>query len=513
MRFLKNIIDRWRQPRGRDQWVAGALAVLALPPFFFWPVLPFSLGMLWNGVRQAVNRKQLFVQGWWWGFGYFMAGLYWFACALLTDAAQFGWLIPFALTIIPAVLAIYTGITCLLAGWFKPRGVAGTVCFAASWVLLEWLRGMLFTGFPWNLIGYSLSGTLATLQLASLGGVWGMGFAAVFLSLLPWLGSREEGWRKGKGLGTALAVLALLMAGGQARLAQHPLKQDGPVVRIVQPNIQQHMKWSPEMRAKAVFEQMRMSRMGENEQPSHIPRLVVWPETAVPYIWSEGFFLRPVLAQAVPPNGGALLTGIIREAHEDLYNAMLVLKQDARLEGSYEKRHLVPFGEFVPFRNILPLVAMVYGGKDFSRGEGGAVLTLPGIPPVRPLICYEAIFPEDIWDGQGTRPEWLVNITNDAWFGDSTGPHQHFEAARLRAVEQGVPLVRAANTGISAVVDGNGRIVRMLSIGVKGTITESMPAMLEAPLYARHSYLIINLIVILLTGSLCYLYRADLKTI
>jgi apolipoprotein N-acyltransferase len=510
--MLHRLINCWREPRPLHQWGAGLAAVLALPPFFIWPVLPFSLGMLWNGLHQAKTHKRRFWHGWWWGFGHFMGGLYWFSYALLTDPVQFGWLIPFALTLIPAALAVYVALTGVVAFWFRPRGMQAVLLFSTVWVLFEWLRGVLFTGFPWNLTGYVLNGTLASMQLASLGGVWLMGFVAVFLSLLPWLTVHEGGWRRFKGAVLSLVVLLILMAGGWGRLANHPAILDGPVVRVVQANIEQKLKWTPEVRTQSVFEQARMSRTGHGEPPSQIPQIVVWPETAVPYVWSERFFLRPVLDSAVPPGGGMLMTGMIRETGADIYNSLLVLTKGAALATSYDKRHLVPFGEFVPLRHILPLVAMVYGGRDFSHGGGDAVIALPGYPPVRPLICYEAIFPSDVWNGKNPRPEWLVNITNDAWFGISTGPYQHVEAARLRALEQGVPLVRAANTGISAVVDPLGRVIRLIPLGVKGTITTPMPRSLLPGFYASHPYIIINILAMVALGMQCYVWRRKSKT-
>jgi len=237
---------------------------------------------------------------------------------------------------------------------------------------------------------------------------------------------------------------------------------------------------------------------------------VIWPETAVPYYLSDSSELRVALSKLVPPDGllisGALRRSVDSTNRPQLWNSLHALAPDASLVATYDKHHLVPFGEYVPLRNVLGLSKLVHGDVDYSSGPGPRTLLLPGLPPMSPLICYEGIFPGDVIDS-ANRPEWLLNVTNDGWFGNTAGPYQHFQAARLRAIEEGLPLVRAANTGISAVVDAHGRIVGKLALGTEGVLDAALPKALDylTP-YARVGDTII-LAVLALCGGIIALRR------
>ncbi|HER26075.1 MAG TPA: apolipoprotein N-acyltransferase [Rhodospirillales bacterium] len=317
---------------------------------------------------------------------------------------------------------------------------------------------------------------------------------------------RERDW--GGHIGpTVLAgvLLAGLWGIGLARLGAAPaLGQNtvpGVVLRLVQPNIAQQDKWKPGLRVGNLKDQIAMS-MAPAPGPS--PTHVIWSETAATYYLSADYPVRRAIAQAVP-KGGLILTGAPRittagEKPLKIWNSLYALDDRGDIVGTYDKSHLVPFGEYMPLRNITGLDKIVGKGTDFSPGPGVRTLRLPGLPPVSPLICYEVIFPGNVVDPED-RPEWMLNITNDAWYGTSTGPYQHFDAARFRAVEQGLPLVRVANTGISGVIDSYGRVVKQLNLGQKGSLDSALPKALTATVFSRYGN-VLALLLMVATGVL-----------
>jgi len=468
----------------------GVLAAGALPPLYLLPLLWVAFpGLLWllDGAR---GWRRAFLIGWAFGLGYFTAGLYWVGHSFLVDAEQFGALMPFAVGALAGGMALYSGLA-LVGVWLsRTRGLARVFALAAAWLASEWLRAWLLTGFPWNLIGTVWACSDATMQFASLAGVWGLSLATVVAAAAPSClagpGSPRRRW--GTTLSLALLVPGFLWGFGALRLADAPpVAADGVpgiLLRVVQPNIPQQLKWQADLRARHVAEQMALSGDAGARAATH----VVWPEAAIPFILPNTTEVLDAVAEIVPP-GGLLLVGAPRRVEEDgavrLWNSMFAIDGKSQVAAAYDKRHLVPFGEYVPFRSVLPLAKLAPGGADFSAGSGARTLRLPGLPDVSVLICYEVIFPGRVVD-PGSDAKWLLNLTNDGWFGTSSGPYQHFAAARLRAVEEGLPLVRAANTGISAVVDAYGRVVARLGLNRRGTIDAPLPKALETrPLFSR----------------------------
>jgi apolipoprotein N-acyltransferase len=489
---------------GRQRRIAlaillGALSALALPPWHFVPlVVPAFTGLLWllDGAAQSPRPlRAVSMTAWLFGLGHFLVGLHWIAEPFLVDAARHGWLIPFALAGLAGGLALFpaaTGlITTLLARRFALAGVARALTFAIIWVLLEWVRSWLFTGFPWNLIGYVWAATPEVMQAAAFAGVFGVSLLTVVAGAMPAvLGS-------GRGVPPALAVIvftvalpAAVWAGGALRLDAAPVYSSddttgmvpGVRLRIVQANIPQRQKWQQQLRAGNLQRHIALSQQPSSTPPTH----VIWPETAVPFFLANDDVARAAAALAAPRDG-ALITGAVRRGGPDngrFWNAAHAITGDGRIAASYDKAHLVPFGEYVPLRGVLPIDRLVPGQGDFSAGPGRQTIAIPGLPPVSPLICYEAIFPGAV-ARPDARPGWLLNLTNDAWFGTFAGPQQHFAIAATRAVEEGLPLVRAANTGISAIVDPYGRAIVMLGLGVEGVIDSGLPRALPTPtLYA-----------------------------
>ena len=477
----------------------GVLAATALPPLHAIPVLLVSFtGLIWQ-LDAAVSRRTGFALGWWFGVGFFAAGLYWIAHALLTDPARFGWLIPFAIGGLSAGLAVFSGLATLLTGMSRASRSGRVFIFAAAWTAMEWLRGAVLTGFPWNPLGNVWTVSIPMMQVAAFTGVFGLSLLTVFAAGAP-AGLADSGRRRWIPIGAAAVALAVLWAGGSARLAGAEINVVPDVlIRIVQPNIAQRQKWRDGQRVAQVAKQVRLSARAQpiGSRITHI----VWPETAVPYFLAQAPDLRQAIARIVPP-GGLLITGTLRttlpKRPYKLWNALQAVDQAGQIVASYDKFHLVPFGEYFPLRSILGFAKITAGSTDFSSGPGPRTLRLAGLPPVSPLICYEAIFPGEVTD-RLDRPGWLLNVTNDAWFGVSSGPYQHFASAQLRAVEEGLPLVRAANGGVSGVVDPYGRITARLGLDVEGVIDGTLPvALTDRTRFAKWGHGPVAVLVVLM---------------
>jgi apolipoprotein N-acyltransferase len=522
-------------------FVAGAASTLALAPINLWPVMfatfPALVWLLdgagatrWGGIGAA------FAIGWWFGFGYFVAGLYWIGSAFLVDAKTFGWLLPFALTGLPAYLAVYTGVGCATARLLWTASGFRVLTLAATLSSAEWLRGHLFTGFPWNAFGYALTTPLPLAECVAVVGIWGLTFIAVAVFAAPAL-LADAARRSVAPLAWVGCTLATLAAYGGFRLASNPTEMvDGVHLRIMQPNIPQDERFSYAAKAQIMNRYVLMSqRAGEATPPPDPSRQapegrvgdpgglhgvthLIWPESAFPFFLVREADARAAIAAMLPPDT-TLITGAARPAEpapdgsaKHAFNSVYVIDHNGSIRASYDKLHLVPFGEYLPFEDLLERAGVtqlvgIPGG--FLPGAGRRIIAVPGAPGMLPLICYEAIFPDEAVPA-GQRPGWLLNVTNDAWFGTSVGPYQHFQQARVLAIEQGLPLVRAANSGISAVVDPLGRIIGALPLGHDGVLDEGLPRAAEATVYARTGDLLfLAAIVGALIGSLLFLLKRE----
>lgn len=496
----------WR--RALVAGLCGVVAVAALPPLYIWPALVPAFTILFWLVESSPHRRGAFLAGWWFGFAYFTAGLYWIANAFLVRGEQFAWLAPFAVLALAAFLAVYIGLVGLFTRMSGIRGIGGVLVFAALWTAFEWIRGWALTGFPWNLVGTAWAFSEAMIQVTALTGTYGLGLLTVVAAAMPAALADPTVRRRSAMLavGASFAVILAVWAGGIVRLALAGELRTVPDVRLrlVQPNIPQRLKWVRGLLDQHLLTQLRLGAAPGRPPPTHI----IWAETAAPLFLGSDAGRLAMIGQFTPP-GGLTIVGTLRRTPAgqpfQVWNSMQAVDDGGRVVGTYDKAHLVPFGEYVPFRSILGISKITAGMTDFSRGPGPKTLALPGLPPVSPLICYEVIFPGRVTDHEH-RPGWLLNLTNDGWYGLSSGPYQHFAAARMRTVEEGLPLVRVANTGISAIVDPYGRTVASLGLGEKGIVDGPLPAALkEPPPYARYREWIVFAMVAITAGSaLCF---------
>ncbi|HEY1631139.1 MAG TPA: apolipoprotein N-acyltransferase [Rhizomicrobium sp.] len=479
-------LEGWR--RALFAFAAGLLSVLAFAPFglFVFLLLGFaSLVLLIDGAQGHRHpiRSAAFAS-WMFGFGLFAGGLYWIAYAFLVDAAEHAWQIPFAVGILAAGMALYgAGAAAASAALWRP-GASRILLLAAFYAIGEWLRGHLLTGFPWNLPAYAWGASLSVMQSNALFGAYGMTLLTVLLGAsLACLADRS--WRFPAAMATLFVVLWI---GGDIRLA---LSTDTFVpnvrLRVVQPDIPQDEKFPLQYRDRNWRSLMQMSVGGNAPAPT----LVIWPESAPPFLLDG----QPAALDDISlmtTRGSTLITGAVRvEPGEDrarFFNSLYVFASGQRV-ATFDKFHLVPFGEYLPlesFFRVLGIDKLVDSPGNFTAGPGPRTLDIPGAPPASPLICYEVLFPGAVVSG-ARRPGWIVNVTDDSWFGppSSTGPRQHFLSARVRAIEEGLPIIRSANTGISAIIDGNGRVLGSLAPGEKGVIDGYLPQELHPTLYAR----------------------------
>jgi len=497
------IVLAWGWRRSLIAFIAGAASVLALPPFNLWPVLFLTFSVaVWlidgSGTSRWRGTKAAAIAGWFFGFGYFVAGLYWIGHAFLVDAKTFGWLLPVAVTALPAGLAIFTALGFALARLMWQRGAVRILSLAAALAISEWLRGHMLTGFPWNSFGYALTGSLTLAQTLSLIGLWGMTLLAVaiFASPATLADERIDTKRPWLPLAISVATLAAMAVFGAVRLSSHPTEfSDNVRLRIMQPNLPQDEKFNYGARQKIMDHYLSLSSRATNPQQSGLQgvNLLIWPESAFPFFLTRDGDALSQIAKLLP-EGTVLLTGAARYAEASpsepkprIYNSVYAIDHDGTILSVYDKVHLVPFGEYLPFQSLLERLGLmqltkVIGG--FKAGDRLRAYDVKGAPSFLPLICYEIIFPGAIVPAK-ERPNWLLNVTNDAWFGISSGPYQHFQQSRARSIEEGLPLVRAANNGISAVVDSLGRVVSHLPLGSEGVLDARLPRPLSPTMYAR----------------------------
>ena len=504
-------------------FLAGACGALALEPVGFLPAMAASLILaVWlldgcAGQRAGAGlaaRAEPFLAaagvGWWWGFGYFLAGLWWLGTAMLVEPDQFAWALPLATLGMPAALALFPALGFAFARLLWSSDALRVLALAVGLGGAEWLRGHVLTGFPWNDVGMAFATVPALAQSASFIGLYGLDLAAIAILAAPatLIDAPNNGARRPY-LIVAAALLALMTLGGAWRLWTNPTRfVPDTALRLMQPNLAQDAKFRPENGDAILAHYLELSDRATGPERRGVVDAthVIWPESAFPYVVTRRPKALGEIARAL--QGKILITGAARAEEGDgrtkLFNAIDVL-DGVRLVSAYDKIHLVPFGEYLPLDGLLRPFGvhhLVPGIWDVGRGPRR--LSVPGLPPVAPLICYEAIFPAEAVAAGAPRPQWMLNVTNDGWFGRTSGPYQHFAQARLRAIEEGLPLVRVANTGVSAIVDPYGRVLQSLPLGVEGVIDGALPKAAPPTFFARWGGLVFPVFWTALLG--CALY-------
>lgn len=500
---------------------AGAAAALAHPPF---GILPGLLGygvimLLVDGASETRPLRSAFLRGWLAGVAYFAIGTWWVAEAFLVDIAAHGWMAPFAVTFMAGGIALFWGLAALL---YRAAGVTGAwrvIVFAAAFGVAEWIRGHVLTGFPWNLPGESWKAGSLVSQTASLVGAYGLTVLTVGMAAAPALLIKTRGRESLIAVGAAAAVLLAMTGYGYLRPGYTlwapraaPRPPLPPVVRIVQPDVPQEAKYDPQSFSRILGKYLSLTRQPSSD--GQAPDIVIWPEGAVPALaedyLAEGTWTRAAIIDALSPDQ-VLIVGAARYEGSpetpSYFNSLLVLRRDGDdlvQLGRYDKHRLVPFGEFLPLDSLLSPLGiknLVQIGDGFTPGARPAPLAIPGLPVIQPLICYESLYPGFTREGasrSGKSPDLIVNVSNDAWFGATSGPLQHLNLASYRAIEEGVPMARATPTGVSAMVDAYGRVIPSSRINqrVEAVVDVSLPPKVVETPYRRLGDLAFSIFII-----------------
>ncbi|MEY4463815.1 MAG: apolipoprotein N-acyltransferase [Pseudomonadota bacterium] len=454
----------------------GMLSGLVFAPTFFIPAL-LTLSYLCYIVQKSENWQEAAKFGYLFGFGHFLSGIYWISIGVSVYIADFWWAIPFALFGLPIVLAFFISASCSLS-FFAKNNKYYQFIFCLYWVLFEWVRSWIFTGLPWNLIGYAFSFSDILIQPLSIIGIYGLSFIVIYIATSAYPLFSKQFTQLKILLASSVLVLTVIVIYGAVRLSNNPTDFTDIKVRLVQPSIPQTEKWNEE---EFWHNLMLHINLSENSEPTD---LIIWSEAAlvvpfdVPQVKSE-------LLKVLNSTNAILISGGIsdnkKQGNEfELYSAMYALDKNGHKLFEYHKSHLVPFGEYMPLKKILPFKKLTHGLIDYKEGDGGLVYLEKYDLKIKPLICYESIF-SDFVRTNNESADVIINVTNDAWYGKSSGPYQHFHISRSRAVENGLPMIRVANNGISAIIDPFGRIIKKLNLNEINYTQGLIPKKLTSP--------------------------------
>ncbi len=480
-------------------FLAGCVSALAFAPFDLFLPLVISVSWFFYLINRSLelSYKKIFLLGLSYGIGYFLTGLYWVSISLLTDIARFWWLLPFSITLFPLVLGLFFGFFALVIHFifnkYKLDEIRKVIIFAAFWLVFELIRGYIFTGFPWNLAGYSMMFSKYSMQSASIFGVYGLSFFAILFCLVPNLCYESRGSKIFAGF--LVVLFAANLAFGYFRLdGCSKLVDMDKRVRLVQPNIKQNLKWKLGQKEKNFEKHLNISKSQDHEDVDGF----IWSESSIPYpIGFNKDVDRKI--RTLVSDGQFLISGGLRVELDryggflGVFNSVYFFNKDR--VNHYDKHHLVPFGEYVPLQKYLPFVSKITdGAQGFSRGVGPKTIEFEGLK-IPPLICYEVIFPFNVTE-DGKRPNLFVNVTNDAWFLTSSGPYQHLNMAKMRAVEYGISLIRAANTGVSAYIDPYGRIIDKIKLNETGFIDIDLKKPIKPTIFSQFKYFVLLYIML-----------------
>ncbi len=470
---MKKIFDIMLANYKKTACLLGALSALAFPPVYAFPLFILSLCLALKITDNVKNMKQSFLIGYCFGISYFIVGLYWICNALLVDFLTFGWLYPISLLAIGGFFGLFMIPPFLI--WYvlrKEKNWVKIFSFASVWVLLEILRSFILTGFPWNLLGTIFAFHEVLIQTASIWGTYGLSLIALVITGCFYIFFESD---KKSSIIVLCVILSFIITFGLLRINKYETVDSNVKIRLVQPSIPQSMKWDRNELENNFKQYIDLSA----EDGLDTVDFVVWGETALPFDVEYSLKYREMIKNAIPQNG-YLITGLVRFDITDgiykPYNSMYVLDKNVNIKAFYDKNHLVPFGEYVPFRKYLPdwVQPIASNVSDFMQGEKYKNVTIENYPVFAALICYEIIFPDEVIN-RNNKPNWLVVLTNDGWYGKSSGPYQHLVSAQMRSIEEGITIVRSANSGISAIIYPTGKIMKQVDLGKKGYMDVYLP--------------------------------------
>ena len=458
-------------------FISGIICGLSFAPVYFLPGI-FMLSVLCAQVASTKSSKQAAIFGYLFGFGFFLSTLYWIAFGVSVYIEQFWWAIPFALLGLPAFIALFVSAQAAISWQFRKSRFYHFL-FCCIWLLMEWVISWIFTGLPWAALGYTLSISNILMQSASIFGVIGLSFVVVYIGSSLY-GKNQLSIR----LIVALIICIAMIIFGYKRLEQNPTEFSTIKARIVQASIPQTEKWSVEEFWKNLYKHIELS------QKDGSPDIIVWSEAAL----TAPYYYKPIhdsLMSAFTKKDQILLSGGVNDNDKqgddlELYSSLIALNNDGELIFDYHKSHLVPFGEYMPLATYLPVKKLTPGIIDYTPGKRETMYLKQFNLHIHPMICYESIFSSEV-RLENLNADLIVNITNDAWYGNSSGPYQHFEISRMRSVENGLPMIRSANNGISAIIDPLGRVIKQLELNKVDAIDGYIP--LKTPLPTTYSKL------------------------
>lgn len=482
--------------------ISGIVSGMVYAPYFMC-FLWVSISIPITALYFTINYRKAFSIGYLFGLGHFITSLSWIASGLLSFEHQFLWAIPICLIIIPVILAIFIGITFLISYPFKNSNFF-IVIFSIIWICFEYLRSFIFTGFPWNLAGYSLFFSNNLIQIIFLLGIYGLSFVVIYIfsNFANLLIGNIKLFRIN--LIISLGIIVSTIIYGCIILHNNPTKFLDSKLRIVQTSIPQITRWEPEKLFNNLDTYIKLSNIKANFQPD----LIIWPESSITAPINYNAIQRYILDKVSIPNSHLLAGCMYDEVSESEIKRFVSLvamnTYHKKIKFIYSKKHLVPFGEYIPWENILPLKKITHGDINFSQGTTKEIFDINGLK-IRPLICYEVIFPDEL-NITNTNTDLIINITNDAWYRDIVGLHQHFHMARARAIEHRIPLVRASTSGISAVIDPLGRIIKSSKINDIITIDSYIPKKHYFTVYYNQYINLFLLLIMIFLIEYCLLF-------
>lgn len=487
-------------------FLLGLISGLGFAPVFFLPAL-LTLAFLCYRIITAVNLKQAANLGFIYGFGHFLTSMYWVSIGVSVYIDEFWWALPFALFGLPIILACFIAASCAVSWWGRNSSCYQSI-FCLSWVFFEWLRSWLFTGLPWNLLGYALALSDVLIQASSVISIYGLSFIVIYISTSFHYVFTKQYHQLRATLLTSTIVIFAIIAYGKFILDKYPTNFSNIKVRLVQPSIPQIAKWNIAEFWKNLNTHIQLSQRPGN------PDLIIWSEAAlvVPYTYQP---VKIKLLDMLNTTSSILITGGVTENNKEgddfeIYTTLYALTQNGDILFEYHKSHLVPFGEYMPLKSILPIKKLTPGFQDYSEGSGELVYLDKLKLSIKTLICYESIFPDFVRTSNKVS-DLIINVTNDAWYGNSSGPYQHFHISRMRAIENGLPLLRVANNGISAIIDPLGRVIKKLVLNevgiIDGTCPNKLPFQTLYSQFGNYSILISILLVLIIQLMVKYILK------